>query len=168
MNDFYKATHITFDEGKARINNALEKVGHKMRAGILTSRDAVAVKLCNLLGVAERELPKGFSKWQLPFYLEGGQFFITSAAANSSVGEHEHDDDGVRFIISGSIYFDGIELVAGDWMFIPKGARYSFKVGPLGASMCYCYCCCCAGAGLNVSDVIDPAPFVRERASLAR
>jgi hypothetical protein len=49
----------------------------------------------------------------------------------------------VRFIISGSIKYNGIELTAGDWMFVPKGEEYEFTVGPLGASMAYCYQCCC-------------------------
>ena len=162
----FSPTHITFDEGKARISEALTKVGHKMGSRILTSRDKEAVQLCNLLGIPGEQLPAGFVKWQLPFYLEGGQFFITSAAPNAEVGEHSHDNDGVRFVMSGSIYFDGIELNAGDWMFIPKEKRYSIKVGPLGAAMCYCYCCCCGGRALNQNYLIDPAPFVRERLSL--
>lgn len=58
---------------------------------------------------------------------------------------HSHDEgDGFRFIVSGSILFDGRELHAGDWMFIPKGKTYSFKVGRSGVGICYCYACCCA------------------------
>ena len=166
MKNEFTPTHITFDEGKGRINQALAEVGHKMDSGILTSRDREAVQLCNLLGVPKDELPHGFTKWQLPFYLEGGQFFITTAQPGAHVGEHSHDSDGVRFIMSGSVYFDGIELNAGDWMFIPKGEAYSLKIGPMGANMCYCYPCCCAGARLNHTDLIDPAPFVRPRKSL--
>jgi hypothetical protein len=37
--------------------------------------------------------------------------------------------------MSDSIIFDGRELTAGDWMHIPKGVRYSFKVGPKGATI---------------------------------
>ena len=166
MSEKFKPTHIPFAEGKERINEALAKVGHKMDSRILTSRDREAVKLCNLLGIPQDQTPKGFTKWQLPFYLEGGQFFITAAQPGAEVGEHSHDNDGVRFIMSGSVYFDGIELNAGDWMFIPKDKRYSLKVGPLGANMCYCYCCCCGGRALNPNDLIDPAPFVRVRNSL--
>lgn len=166
MSERFNPTHITFDEGKKRINEALARVGHKMDSRILTSRDPEAVKLCNLLGVPDRHLPKGFTKWQLPFYLEGGQFFITTAQAGAEVGEHSHDNDGVRFIVSGSVYFDGIELNAGDWMFIPKDKEYSLTIGPLGAAMCYCYCCSCAPIVLSESTVINPAPFVRKRESL--
>lgn len=168
MNEKFEPTHISFAEGKERIEEAWAKVGYKMGSRILTSRDHEAVKLCNLLGVARKDLPKGFTKWQLPFYLGGGQFFITTAQPSAEVSEHLHDDDGVRFIMSGSVYFDGIELNAGDWMFIPKAAKYSLKIGPLGALMCYCYQCCCAGRVLNLSqeEVINPVTFVRERESL--
>ncbi len=166
MRKTFEPTHITFAEGEERISEALAKVGHRMDSRILTSRDREAVELCNLLGIAEDQLPQGFTKWQLPFYLREGQFFLTTAQSGAEVGEHSHDDDGVRFIMSGSVYFDGIELNAGDWMFIPKGQRYSLKVGPFGASMCYCYCCCCGGRALNRTELIDPAPFVRVRSSL--
>ena len=166
MNEKFCPTHISFDDGKKRINEALEKVGHKMSSRILTSRDQDAVKLCNLLGVSQKQLPNGFTKWQLPFYLDGGQFFFTTAQPGAEVGEHSHDNDGVRFVISGSVYYDGIELNEGDWMFIPKGKEYTIKVGPQGARMCYCYSCCCAGRELNFNDLIDPEPFVRVRNSL--
>jgi hypothetical protein len=162
----FEPTHIDFAEGKKRIEEALAKVGLNMRSQILTSRDKDAVTLCNLLGVPQEQLPAGFTKWQLPFYLDGGQFFITATAPNAEVGEHSHDDDGVRFIMSGSVYYDGIELNSGDWMYIPKNMRYSLKVGPLGVSMCYCYCCCCVLRKLNETNRIDPAPFVRVRDSL--
>jgi hypothetical protein len=124
------------------------------------------VELCNLLAISEKDVPKGFAKWQLPFYFEGGQFFITTAQPGSTVGEHSHDNDAVRFILSGSIYFDGIELNVGDWMYIPKGKDYSLRVGPFGASMCYCYECCCARRDIIPKDLIDPAPYVRARTSL--
>jgi len=121
--------------------------------------------MCNLLS-ANDSVPEGFQKWQLPFYLEGGQFFITTAGPNLEVGEHAHDDDGVRFIISGSIFYDGIELGQGDWMYLPKGQRYGFRTGPAGALMWYCYRCCCAGRELVPgAEVINPA-YIRQRISM--
>ncbi|WP_142347286.1 hypothetical protein [Bacillus thuringiensis] len=159
----FKPCHIDFDDGIARINEALTQVGLDLKSHILTSRDEDVVKACNLLTVDE--MPKGFTKWQLPFFMEGGQFFITSAEPGASVGEHTHPDDGVRFIIAGSIFYDGIELNAGDWMFIPKEKSYSFKVGPLGATMAYCYQCCCACYDLSQSQIIDPVNYVRVRQS---
>jgi hypothetical protein len=166
MVEKFKATHISFAEGKARVDEALAEVGHKGRT-ILTSRDKEAVELCNLLAIPKNQLPGGFVKWQLPFYLEGGQFFITAGQPGAEVGEHSHDNDGVRFIMSGSVYFDGIELDAGDWMFIPKGEKYKLKVGAMGVSMCYCYACCCGGRALtHGEEVINPGQFARQRDSL--
>lgn len=164
----FKASHIPFDDGIKRIKSALSKAGYEHGSRIMTSRDADAVKLSNLLAI-DSGLPKGMTKWQLPFYFDGGQFFITTAEPGVKVGEHSHDEEGVRFIISGSIIYDGIELSAGDWMYLPKGARYSFKVGLLGASMCYCYRCCCVPAiDLSHREVINPADYVRVRKSLSK
>ncbi|PED02911.1 hypothetical protein CN423_19295 [Bacillus cereus] len=164
-NSNFQPVHSTYDEGINRVKKALEQVGIELGSRILTSRDADVVKACNLLAVDE--LPKGFTKWQLPFFVEGGQFFITTAEPGASVGEHTHPADGVRFIIAGSINYDGIELNAGDWMFIPKEKSYSFRVGPLGASMCYCYECCCARCTLSMSkQVIIDSDYVRNRKSL--
>ena len=68
------------------------------------------------------------------------------------VPEHSHDEgDGLRIIISGSVYYENKELKSGDWMFIPKGLKYSIKTGPLGATMFYIYQCCCVPKGLNNS-----------------
>lgn len=49
----------------------------------------------------------------------------------------------MRFIVSGSVIYNGKELVGGDWMFVPKDVPYSLDVGPNEAIMCYCYPCCC-------------------------
>lgn len=164
-NSNFQPVHSTYDEGINRVKKALEQVGIELGSRILTSRDADVVKACNLLTVDQ--LPKGFTKWQLPFFVGGGQFFFTTAEPGASVGEHSHPNDGVRFIIGGSIFYDGIELNAGDWMFLPKEKSYSFKVGPMGAMMCYCYECCCARRDLSVShqEVINPE-YVRVRKSL--
>lgn len=163
-NSGFKPVHISFDEGIERIKKALAETNIELGSRILTSRDADVVKACNLLAVDQA--PKGFIKWQLPFFLEGGQFFITSANPGANIGEHTHPDEGVRFIISGSIEYDGIELNAGDWMFIPKDKSYSFKVGPHGASMFYCYPCCCASFDLSRQEVINPATYTRNRHSI--
>lgn len=137
---------LTFAQGIDRIKKALETVGGSTPGKIVTSRDANADKLLDALMVSN--IPSGFTKYQLPVYFTGGpgsQFFISIGAPNTEVPRHSHDEgDGIRFIMSGSIIFDGRELSAGDWMFIPKGQPYSFKVGKTGVGMCYCYQCCCA------------------------
>lgn len=111
-------------------------------------------------------IDNGFKKWQLPIILQDSQLFISIGQPDINVPKHSHDEgDGIRFIMSGSIYYDGQELNAGDWMFIPKGKPYSMKIGPFGATMCYCYCCCCAGSLTldRVNPVINPGDYVRPR-----
>lgn len=164
----FKPIHIPFDDGIKRIKNSLSEAKVKLGSRIFTSRDTDVVKLCNLLSI-DSGLPTGMTKWQLPFHLEGVQFFITTSQSGAKVGEHSHNEDGVRFIVSGSIIYDGIELNSGDWMFLPKGERYSFTVGPHGAMMFYCYQCCCAGKTLSRhQEVINPVHYVRERKSLSK
>lgn len=100
------------------------------------------------LTVAEME--PGFEKVQLPVWFDAGnnesagvQFFITKAQPNAETKLHSHPGDAIRFIVSGSIFFNEVELRAGDWMFIPRGVDYSIRVGEEGSLMCYCYPCCC-------------------------
>jgi redox-sensitive bicupin YhaK (pirin superfamily) len=140
----FDPNQVSFDEGLERIRAAAEKADLDTRR-VITSRDAAAVKATELLTVTA--VPGGFRKWQLPVHLsEPSQLFVTVAEPNVEVPEHAHEEgDGIRFIASGSIEYKGTQLSTGDWMFIPKGERYSFRVGPVGAVMCYCYCCCCAG-----------------------
>ena len=135
---------LTFNEGLERISKAMRQAGLEVRKEVITSRDETAKKAQSLLEI--KNLLPGFVKWQLPVYLQrASQLFITVAPPNASVPSHSHDEgDGIRFIASGSIQYNGKELTAGDWMFIPAGTKYEFKIGPVGAMMCYCYCCCCA------------------------
>ncbi|MDB5155301.1 MAG: hypothetical protein JWR50_8 [Mucilaginibacter sp.] len=154
---FRPEAHLSFTEGAAKITNALKELKVEIKSKILTSRDQEAISLVNLLRV--NEVPDGFKKWQLPLVFNQSQLFISIGHPDIVVPEHSHDEgDGIRFIISGSIYFKGQELTAGDWMYIPAGKKYSIKTGPLGVAMCYCYECCCAGSlKLNYEDwVINP------------
>jgi hypothetical protein len=158
MNKF-NPNAATFEDGVRRIQKAIDKVGAKVGKNIFTSRDKEAIALVNLLAVDTT--PDGFKKWQLPFSFDRAQFFLSVGNPDVKVPEHSHDEgDGIRFIVSGSVYYNDRELTGGDWMYIPKEAKYSFTVGPFGATMCYCYACCCAGIELNQSDwVINPASF---------
>lgn len=134
---------LTFDEGIERLNRILKKEGLDPQHHITTSRDEGMEHLQKVLKITN--VPNGFQKWMLPVYLTGAsQLYISMAEPNAEVPLHSHDEgDGIRVMISGSIIYNGKELTAGDWMYIPKGAQYSMKVGPLGALMCYCYRCCC-------------------------
>ena len=152
----FDPNQVTFAEGEVRVERVLRSLKVDKRA-IMTSQDPIAEKLKKALPVAN--VPKGFVKWQLPFVFPRGQFFFTQATAGAEVAEHAHEEgDGVRFIVGGSIVYEGKELKSGDWMYIPQGARYKFKVGANGASMCYCYCCCCAGRADIKSWLGDPSP----------
>lgn len=136
---------ISFEDGLHRVAEARRELGMAERTTqIVTSRDPSAERLREALKIAK--LPAGFQKWQLPVAITetGAQFFMSVAQAGAAVEEHSHEEgDGLRVIISGSIDYAGQELTAGDWMFIPAKASYSFKVGHQGASMFYCYKCCC-------------------------
>jgi mannose-6-phosphate isomerase-like protein (cupin superfamily) len=149
--------HLSFDEGLNRLQRIVEKSGLDTRR-VITSRDADVQSVEKRLGISA--IPGGFTKWQLPVYLNNpAQLYISVGEPNAKVGEHSHDNgDGIRFIVSGSINYGDVELTAGDWMFIPAGKRYSFSVGRFGATMCYCYCCSCAGAADLTDEVVDP-PF---------
>jgi hypothetical protein len=155
----FNPNQVTFDEGVERIRSIAGRVGLDDRGGILTSRDESVARAQDLLAVSE--VPKGFTKWQLPVYLSNpSQLFITAAEPGAVTPEHSHDEgDGIRFIAAGSIHYNDTELTAGDWMYVPAGSRYSFTVGKFGALMCYCYCCCCAGR----QDLADPGAPVERR-----
>lgn len=125
-----------------RIAVATERVGFSPdRKRIITSRDEGVPDVEKALEVDN--VPDGFRKWQLPFYVDHPtHMFVTVAEPGAEAPAHSHKDgDGVRFIAGGSIVFDGKELSAGDWMYVPAGAEYSFTAGRFGAIMCYCYAC---------------------------
>jgi hypothetical protein len=144
----FNPNKLTFAQGIERIKKAVQtEAKFAARSGkIVTSRDEGADKLMDVLRVTN--IPGGFTKYQLPIFIEGGpgtQFFLSIGAPNTEVAKHSHDEgDGLRFIVSGSIIYNGKELTSGDWMFIPKGEPYSMKVGKAGVTVFYCYSCCCA------------------------
>ncbi|MES0137874.1 cupin domain-containing protein [Mesorhizobium sp. M0016] len=139
---------ISFDEGVQRIRGAWGQSGKAYNPDrVMTSRDEDVLRTIDSLKISGME--NGFEKWHLPVYFakeesQGAQFFITKAEPNAKVREHSHKDgDAMRFIVSGSVIYNGKELVGGDWMFVPKDVPYALDVGPNGAIMCYCYPCCC-------------------------
>jgi hypothetical protein len=152
----FNPNRLTRADGVKRIQSALSKTGTKIGRKVITSRDKPMQELRKALAVTN--VPSGFQKYQLPVVLrcadrasftgtdaDGVQFFVTMAEPGARVGQHSHNEGaGLRFIAGGSIRYKNQDLTPGDWMFIPKGARYEFEVGPQGAIICYCYCCCCA------------------------
>ena len=152
----FNPNRLTRADGVKRIQAALSKVGVKIGRTVITSRDKNMQELRKALEVTN--IPDGFQKYQLPVTLrcadsvsatgtdaDGVQFFVTMAVPGAKVGRHSHKEGaGLRFIAGGSIRYKKQELTSGDWMYIPKDAKYEFEVGPQGALICYCYCCCCA------------------------
>jgi hypothetical protein len=139
----FNPNRLTFEEGLKRIEEAATRAGVD-RERTLTSRDDEVIRALDALEI--ENVPDGFKKWQLPLALRcESQLFVTVGQPGVKVPPHSHDEGhGVRFIAGGSISYEGRELTAGDWMYIPAGQEYSFEVGRYGAIMCYCYCCCCA------------------------
>jgi hypothetical protein len=140
----FNPNKATFSDCLARIEKVAREVGLNTEKQIVTSRDDNCRRAQELLEI--QNVPNGFKKWQLPVALRcESQMFISVGAPGIKVPPHSHDEGpGIRFIMNGSIKYKDKELTGGDWMYIPKGVKYEFEVGPLGVLMCYCYCCCCA------------------------
>ncbi|MFG2142756.1 cupin domain-containing protein [Streptomyces sp. NPDC048696] len=129
-----------FDEALAHIRHAASKAELNLE-GIITSKSPGVEEATKALTV---EAPRGFRKWQLPVYLDGPAIeYLTVADPGASVGRHSHQGDGIRYIMSGSIIFNGTELTTGDWMYIPANVEYAFETGRFGAVMSSKYQCCC-------------------------
>jgi quercetin dioxygenase-like cupin family protein len=128
-------------KGATRVRNALKKAGVRGGRQILTSRDK---------GIAETRddlkrtrAPKGFQQWQLPVVLGRDRdimVFKTVAAPDAVLPAHSHKVDLFRVVISGSAFYRGQELTAGDWMFVPSGATYELTAGPGGFIILHGYC----------------------------
>jgi len=131
---------IEGEAGKTRIREALER--HNIRIGddrVVTSRDPGMDDVRYAL--MRPGLPPGFIQWQLPIKLTGETFFFTTVCEPGAVvPTHSHKRDLFRIVVSGSIITNGIELKAGDWMFVPAGVEYSFSaaLNP-GAIINHCY-----------------------------
>ena len=143
MNSNFKPNSCKFEAGVERVKTAIKASKQNLSGKILTSKDNNITSLLNSLKV--QNIPDNFSKWQLPFIFDRAQIYVSVGSPGADVPEHSHDEgSGLRYIVSGSISYNGKSLQQGDWMYIPKGVKYSFKVGDLGATMFYCYECCCA------------------------
>jgi len=135
-----------FEFGIRRIEEACDKIGFDPDAGVVTSKDAIAQKLKAML--AGIKTPEGFHKWMLPLSLPGAHFFMSIGEPMASVPPHSHDHGaGIRFIVAGSIIYNNTELTSGDWMYVPKGVKYSFVVGHNGVTLASGYYSCCNGGG---------------------
>lgn len=139
----FNPNQLTLQEGLELVKEIQKDLGLDMNR-IVTSRDVG--DLYNNKKTQVTNVPPGFNKILLPFSTSRqATFYLSSGAPNARVPRHSHEEgEGVRFILSGSIIFEGQELTEGDWMYMPAKAPYEFQVGARGVTMCYCYCCCCA------------------------
>lgn len=113
------------EAGIARIKDALKRHRISTRGRVVTSRDP-GMDLVRL-DLRRENMPEGFQSWQLPLWQDGPAFyFITAAAPGAVVPEHAHKRDLFRMVISGSMTVGGVELKPGDWMYVPKGVRYTY------------------------------------------
>jgi mannose-6-phosphate isomerase-like protein (cupin superfamily) len=126
--------------GAQRIRASLKKHGINVKEGVITSRDPGMNDVRYAL--RRPDMPPGFQSWQLPVFLEGCPvfFFLTVAEPGAVVPSHSHQRDLFRVVVAGSITTNGIELKAGDWMFVPKGTPYNYSAGlNPGAISFHCY-----------------------------
>jgi redox-sensitive bicupin YhaK (pirin superfamily) len=138
-----------FDPNQSSLAACLERIDsfrRKNKLGtqsILTSKD---IDIWKEEALHVSNIPGGFNKAIMPFYTDGpATFYVSAAGPGVKVPKHSHKEGaGIRFIVSGSIFWGGHELSEGDWMHMPAGAEYEFVVGPRGVSIFYCYQCCCA------------------------
>ena len=127
---------LTFEQGSERIREALRKAEVDIENTIVTSRDPWAERLREELRMTNQ--PSGVAMWQLPVVLNQSLLFLQVLEPGAQVPEHEHVRAAVfRLVISGSIHYDGKELTAGDWMYVPRGQSYSFSAGSAGATVMY-------------------------------
>jgi hypothetical protein len=121
------------------VKEALEHVGLSTDQ-IITSKHPSLGRLKEQLKCAG--LPAGFEQHVVPVLLLGKDAlsFITTGQPNAAFPEHRHlQNDGIRVVTSGSIIYQGVELNPGDWMFVPRGASYSFTVGSKGCILYHNY-----------------------------
>lgn len=140
----YKPNCMSFENCVERIRMILREYEVDMREKVWTSADSVIKQVVERLKVDR--ICDGFYKWQLPVYFEKGALVWTTVGAPlKEISNCCHNEgDGFKFIGSGSLIYNSVELNAGDWMFIPRGKTYSFRVGKHGVVMYYVYECCAA------------------------
>jgi quercetin dioxygenase-like cupin family protein len=123
-----------------RVKSALSEAGIDMAKTLLTSRHPAVVSLVEKL--TTEGMPKGFTQNQLPILFSGENmmYFVTSGMPGAVFPEHSHKrDDGLRLVIAGSIFYGETQLVVGDWMYVPRGASYSFVAGEQGCTLFHVY-----------------------------
>jgi quercetin dioxygenase-like cupin family protein len=112
-------------KGVTKVKTHLANHGRKWDK-IYTSQDQDIDKIRQEL-VNEKAAP-GFKQWQLPVALGPKHdvvAFMTVADPGAVVPSHAHKVEVFRLIVSGTAYYNGVPLTAGDWMVVPAGESYS-------------------------------------------
>jgi quercetin dioxygenase-like cupin family protein len=108
--------------GKEDVDGALARFELSLDRIFTSHDDAVELARHSL----KKAAAPGWTSWQLPMYLvsEATMFFLQTAEPGAVLPDHSHDTAQVRVILSGSATINGIALDEGDWVYIPRGARY--------------------------------------------
>ena len=136
--------------GVKRVKDAMAQIGFDPdQQRTLTSRDAEAKAMIEPL--RRHTLPEGFEQWQLPIIVQPKEptpwfSFMTVGRPGAVVPEHAHTTNAVmRLVLSGSLihsdedHEEEVELVSGDWVFIPVGKKYTMRAGHLGSVSAHWY-----------------------------
>lgn len=115
------------EEYLIRLELVLGALGGGPMREVVSSRD---VRLARFGGHLAR-LADEVQRWHPPFSGDDELLAsVTVAGPGSDIGPTLHlDGDAVRFVLSGSVRFQGRELESGDWLLIPAGAGYRLRVG---------------------------------------
>lgn len=131
-----------FEDGVKFIEDALSKHRHGTSlTEIVTSQDPLIKDM--KADLTSDNVPDKYSKTIVPVVFDKAQFAMIIGEPDADSPAHSHPEQSLRFIIHGSLHYDGKHLTAGDWMFVPGGKSYSVKAGSSGVTTLECYPCCC-------------------------
>jgi quercetin dioxygenase-like cupin family protein len=136
--------HKQIAEAEAAVNS---QVGNRATTCNHPVSKSAMKKLRNIGADQIPEHVDGAVHWFLPFAprmpaneeSEGRYFaWIAVLDPNTVIPNHSHAMEklgDMKVVLSGSIMHDDEELTAGDWLWIPAGEKYNFKVGNKGATI---------------------------------
>jgi len=117
----------------------LRKLGFQL--GPVSCFDDCAKRAEHLLRV-DTPFGSGIKKWQLPINSRYIKVEQTLFPPNTLVTPHVHPENspddpggGLRIIIKGKIFYNGMEYGPGDWFFASNGVPYSFTTDPDGPTI---------------------------------
>ena len=95
---------------------------------VITSRDKIAIDAMN--NMASFGKIRGFHSWQLPFSFPDANCFITIGEPGLEVPQDlNFPANQLKVVLRGSISYEGMDLISGEWIYIPNGRNCDFKAG---------------------------------------